>query len=572
MATPLRSRTGWKLSQDLLYTWDQLDGDYASFKAQHSELTTYLLPNAGRFFASDNTGVKRTRSIYDNTPTRALRTLGAGLMAGATSPARPWMRLAANDRELNQQTDVERWLQRATDRVLATVAGSNIYRVLHGCYEDLGGYGTGVFLLTADERTVVHAYPLTCGEYRLAQDFQGNVNVCYRKFQRTAVEVVREFGIDRVSEATRRNVEQGNKHAKVTIVHAIEPRYHRDADKLDDLNMPFLSVYYEEGQTADHILRESGYKRFPVLAPRWSVGGSDVYGYGPGMEAIGDIKSLQHQQLRKAQGIDQQTDPALQVPSNLKEREVQRFPGGITHVDAPGSQSGVRPLFEVRIELDHLLEDIRDIRERIRSSFSADLFLMLAMADSNARMTATEVAERHEEKLIQLGPVLERLQTELLQPLVRIVFEELLERGDLPEPPAELVGAELRVEFLGMLAQAQRAIAVTALERALQITGGVAQAKPEILDNIDADALWNEITDMLGVPASISMPDDMRDKLRSARAAAQNAQAQTALQEQQSKTASNLASAASNGDSTRLSDVISLFSGYDQPAPRAVGV
>lgn len=564
-----RKTTGLTLSEELQTTWSALDSEYAGYRSQHQDLTTYLLPNSGRFYEQDNTGQKRTSKIYDNTASRALRTLGAGLMAGATSPARPWMSLAAVDRELGMMTEVERWLEQASQRILSVCSQSNVYRALHQCYEDLGGFGTAAFIIVEDEKTVVHCHYLTCGEYRLAVNWKGEVDTCYRRFQRTVGQVIEEFGREKVTTEVREAYDNGEIHRKITLLHVIEPRRLRDWGKTDNLNMPWKSVYLIVGAESDHVLRESGFKRFPVLAPRWSVSGADVYGYGPGMEAYGDIRTLNHRQYRLAWAIDQQVDPSLQVPTGLKDRDVNRFPGGVTHLDSPAQTAGVRRLFEVNIELAPLLEDIRDIRQRINSSFFADLFLMLANTDTS-KMTAREVAERHEEKMIQLGPVLERMHTELLQPLVMFIFTRLLDIGEIPPPPQELAGEEIRIELLGLLAQAQRAVELTSMERAFQVAGEVGNAKPEILDNIDADAVWNQITDMLGVPATVTLPARQRDELRKARAAAQNAQAQASLAEQQAKTAQTLSSTPTTGD-TALSDVISLFSGYDQPAPQAVG-
>ena len=90
----------------------------------------------------------------------------------------------------------------------------------------------------------------------------------------------------------------------------------------DDKNMAYGSYYFEQGADDNKLLRESGFKSFPAVVPRWGLSGGDIYGNSPGMEALGDIKQLQHEQLRKAQGIDYQTKPPLQVPAHLKNRDV----------------------------------------------------------------------------------------------------------------------------------------------------------------------------------------------------------------------------------------------------------
>lgn len=547
--------------------WTQLDAEFSTWSTHAQEISSYLLPRNGRFCATDrNRGDKRHNKIHDNTGTRSLRVLGAGLMAGATSPARPWFRVVTSYPELNRLYNVERWLGEVSELILRVFAKSNVYRVLHMMYEELGAFGTAAALLVEDDDGVIHLQPLTYGSFRLGTNYKGQVDTCYRTFSKTVHELVTEFGFDACSKDVQELWNNGFIDKHIEVRHVIEPRRKRNPAAGDNLNMPWKSVYYEVGREEDVFLYESGFERFPVLAPRWSTAGDDTYGHSPGMEALGDIKQLQHEQLRKAQGIDFKTMPPQLAPPEMKGQEVKWVPGGLVHVSATSPQQTIRSAFESKMELDHLLLDIQDVRERIRGSFFADLFLMLTFQNTSAqKMTATEVAERHEEKLIQLGPVLERLHTELLSPLVQLTFEALDARGMLPELPEEMIDVDLSLEFVSMLAQAQRAIGVTGIERALLIAGGVAGAKPDILDNLDEDALWTELTSMIGVPPRISRSPEARAKIRKAKLDAQAAAAQTALQEQQSKAVKNVADAQAAAPNNALRDVMSMFSGYDQP-------
>ena len=106
----------------------------------------------------------------------------------------------------------------------------------------------------------------------------------------------------------------------MTVIHAIEPRADRDPNKRDDRNMAWKSVYVESGADETRTLRESGYRSFPALCPRWALAGGDIYGNSPAMEALGDVRQLQHEQLRKAQGIDYKSNPPLQLPVSAKTR------------------------------------------------------------------------------------------------------------------------------------------------------------------------------------------------------------------------------------------------------------
>ena len=553
---------------DLLTRWGHLRAERATWWSHWQEITTYLLPRNGRYFEQDrNKGHRRHNSIYDNTGTRALRTLGAGMMAGATSPARPWFRLGTADPDLNRFTPVKLWLNDVTERMQLVFQKSNTYRTLHSVYEELGAFGTAGSIVLPDPKTAIHHYPVTIGEYAIATDYQGRVNTLYREFQKTVGETVREFGYKKCSTSVKNLYDRGSLDQWITIIHAIEPRDDRERDfkKKDNMNMAYKSCYFEQGGDGEDVLRESGYKEFPAVIPRWSIAGGDIYGNSPGMEALGDIKQLQHEQLRKAQGIDYQTKPPLQVPSYMKNRDVDSLPGGVTFID--GQQGKIETAFNVNLNLNHLLADIQDVRQRINGSFYADLFLMLANA-TDTRMTATEVAERHEEKLLMLGPVLERLHNELLDPLIDNTFNRMLEVGLIPPAPEELQGMELNVEFVSMLAQAQRAIGTNSVDRYVNSMGMVAQMKPDVLDKLDSDAWADGYADMLGVDPKLIVAGERVAKIRQERAMAQQQAAQAEAEQRAVDNAVKL-NDSKTGDPSMM-DMMNQFSGYNSPSPLEV--
>ena len=544
-----------------LARWGYLKTERSSWFSHWNEISTRLMPRAGRFFVQDrNKGNKRHNQIYDSSATQALSILAAGMMSGMTSPARPWFRLTTGGDDLDSYQPVKIWLDQVTRLMLKIFQGSNTYRALHSMYEELGGFGTAASIMVPDFRSVIHHHPLTAGEYAITTDWRGDVATLYREFQKTVGQIVKEFGYKACSPTVQNLYDRGNLEAWVTIIHAIEPRADRDPSKNDPQNMAWKSVYFEIGGNQQHCLRESGFKRFPALVPRWVVRGGDIYGESPAMTALGDINQLQHQQLRKAQGIDYKTRPPLQAPTSMKNRDVEMLPGGITYVDSANPHGGIRSAFEVNIDLQHLLGDIRDVRERIRSCFFADLFMMLAN-QTDTRMTATEVAERHEEKLLMLGPVLERLQNELLDPLIENTFDAIMEAGIAPPAPDELQGRPLNVDLIGMLAQAQRAVGTNSIDRFVGNLGAVAQFKPEVLDRFDSDR-WAEVySDSLSLDPQIIVPRDQAQAIREQRAQAQAQAQQAALAEQQASTAQKLASAKTDQPNA-LTDATRAFQGY----------
>lgn len=552
--------------QRLLSRKSALINERSSWVPHWKEISEYQQPRAGRFFASDrNRGDKRANNILDNTAVFGARTLAAGMMSGMTSPARPWFRLEIQDKELMEYGRVKTWLHESATLLRAIFAASNTYRSLHTIYEELGLFGTAADIVLPDFENVIHHYPLTVGEYSLAVNHKGQVDTLCREFQMTTGQMVSQFGIEKVSRAVADLFRKGTYDQWVDVVHMIEPRLNRDTGKLDGKNKRFASIYMEPGKDqVDKFLSESGFDNFPVLAPRWVVTGNDIYGTSPGMECLGDVKQLQHQQLRKGQAIDYMVNPPLQVPTKYKEAARARLPGGVFYVDSVSNNAGVRSAFEVRLDLQHLGLDIQDVRERIRSSYYSDLFLMM-QGDTRSGITATEVAERHEEKLLMLGPVLERLQNELLSPLIDMTFNYAAQAGILPEIPPEIQGMDLKVEFISVLAQAQRAVASQGVDRLMGMVGQLAALSPGVLDKIDFDQVVDDYGDMFGVNPKIIIPDDVVAENRQAKAEAMRAQQTAANMPAVVDTLKNAGDVNTQG----VQDVMNMFQGYNTPSPAA---
>ena len=554
--------------QRYMKRWSMLRAERATWLPDYRDLVDYVAPLSGRFFYTDaNKGnkVQRQKKVYDTTAKRSLNVLAAGLMAGMTSPARPWFRLALGDKALMERHEVKIWLQEVTDQMREVFARSNTYRALHQMYYELGAFGTSASVVMPDFDNVIHLYPLTIGEYCLATNEKGVVNTMYREFNMTVGQMVSQFGLDNCSMMVRQQYERGNVDQWVPVHHVVEPRTGRDVTKRDNRNMKFKSVYYELGGQIDpnKLLSESGYKRFRALAARWNVTGNDVYGTGPGHDALPDIRQLQFEQLRKGQAIDYQVQPPLAVPAQLREAGVNRLPGGVQFVDSVGPENTIRSMFEVNLNLQHLMESIYDIRTRIKSNFYEDLFLMLAN-DTRSGITATEVAERHEEKLLMLGPVLERLHNELLDPLIDSTFEALAEAGALPPAPPVLRGMDINVEYVSVLAQAQRAVGLASYDRAIATVGAIAGATqdPTVWDKLDTDQIVDEYTDALGLPPRTVRSDEQVAAMRAARAKKQQAAETMAAAQSMADTAAT----ASQVDPAKLQDVMGMFSGYGTPS------
>lgn len=543
----------------------------SSYDSHMQEIADFLLPRAVRLDESNkNKGaVSDFNSIIDETGTQAHGVLEAGLMAGMTSPARPWVKLATPDRDLMEFGPVKTWLSKVTLKMLAIFSKSNTYRAFRSSYGQLGAFGTAANVVIDNYDNVLHNFPLAWGSYALGVSHLGTVDTLCRVFTRTAEQLVAEFGYDNCSQTVKNMYDTGKYTSEVPVIHIIEPRRDRDYKSPLSRHMAFRSCYIEAGRDSENqYLRESGFREFPAITPRWLVDGDDTYASRwPGALALGSIKQLQQEQRQKSTAIDYKVEPPLGVPTSLKNQDVDRLPGGVTYIDT-NTQNGIRSLYEVNLDLNHLLADIGDVRDRINKSFFVDLFKMIAN-DTRSNVTAREIAERHEEKLLMLGPVLESLHNEMLQPFVEITFAKMLRAGLFApgtelEPPPELQGQELDIEFISTLAQAQRAVGVGSVDRLIGTIGSLGNIKPDVLDKLDADQAVDVYADMLGVDPSLIVADKDVALIRQNRQAQQQAQAMAAMA-QPMKDMASAAQIASETDVEGLQTAASAFSGYMIP-------
>ncbi|HID1049883.1 portal protein [Klebsiella pneumoniae] len=518
------------LKEQLQKQQAQLTNDRSSFDPHWRELSDFINPRGSRFLVTDvNRDDRRNTKIVDPTATLAARTLSSGMMSGITSPARPWFKLATPDPDMMDYGPVKLWLEVVQRRMNEVFNKSNIYQSLPLLYASLGNYSTGAMAVLEDDSDVIRTMMFPIGSYYMANSARGSVDTCFRKFSMTVRQLVMEFGLNNVSDSVKGMWDSGNYESWIEVIHAVYPNIDRDTAKLNSKNKPVKSVYYEVGGDSDKVLRESGFDEFPIMAPRWEVNGEDVYGSScPGMIALGQVKALQLEQKRKSQLIDKATNPPMVGPSSLRNQRVSLLPGDITYIDQVTGQDGFKPAYLVNPNTADLLADIQDTRQIINSAYFVDLFMMLQNINTRS-MPVEAVIEMKEEKLLMLGPVLERLNDECLNPLIDRTFSIMARKNLLPPPPDVLQGMPLRIEYISVMAQAQKSIGLSSLSSTVGFIGQLAQAKPEALDKLNVDQAIDAFAEMSGVSPTVIVPQEQVEQVREQRAQQQQQQQMVAM-------------------------------------------
>ena len=548
----------------------ELELERATFLSHWRELSDYVLPRRARFTVTDNNkGDRKNQKIVDSTATLAVRTLKSGMMSGVTSPARPWFRLTTPDYTLAENGAVKDWLYLVSQRMTSVFLKSNLYNILPIIYGDMGTFGTAAMYVEEDMEDVLRFQAFPIGSYMISNNAKGKIDVFVREFRLTVRQVVEKFGMklpngqmdwSNFSDMVRSQYEANQMETWIDIIHIIRPNQDYDPSKLNSKFKKYASCYYERGTSGNQsygsnssydekYLSEKGYDYFPVLCPRWGLTGEDVYGTDcPAMDALGDIKQLQLGEKRGMQAIDKMINPPMVAPNSMKTSKATILSGDITYVDVREGMQGFRPAHEVNIRTAELEGKQAQVRERIRRAFYEDLFLMLAQSDRRT-ITAREIDERHEEKLLALGSVLEQINQDLLDPLIDIAFDIMIRQGFIPEAPRELQGAPLKVEYISIMAQAQKLIGLGGIERFFMFANQVAQMSPESLDKIDLDQALDVYGDLTSLQPKIVRTDDQVAEIRAMRAKQQQAMQEAQMIQQGAGAAKSLSETKLDGNS-----------------------
>lgn len=480
-----------------------------------SDLAEFILPRRSIWLTQSTGGNPNPNSmtrgrpintaIADPTATYAVRVCASGLMSGLASPSRPWFKMIPGIKEVELDQAARTWLDTTEARIYTVISGSNFYNSFAQECEDLVVFGTGPNIIYEDERDLIRLYNPAVGEYYLSTDATNRIDGLYRLFVMTNAQIVGFFGIENCPQDVQKAwTEKGNQlDVERQIAHAIEPNF--DVSGFGKLPGKFTwrEVYWVYGAASTKPLSKRGFVDQPFTSARWSIQSNDAYGRSVGMDVLPDVMQLQVMTRRMAEAIEKQVRPPLIGSMELKNKPTSTLPGHLTYVSNMGPGQGIRPIYEVQPDVNAMAANILQIEQRIQKGFFNDLFLMLENQPTADRMTAYEVAQKMQEKLQVLGPVIESLLTDSLKPKLKRIYAIMKRKGMIDEPPPSLQGIPLDIEFVSMLALAQKGAATGGIERLMGLVGNMSAIYPTAKDLVDSDEIVREYNELLGNPEKV---------------------------------------------------------------------
>lgn len=505
---------------------DKLLGERKIWETHWQDCADYVLPRKNSITRIAQPGEKKGFDLFDSTAVQANELLAGALHGMLTNPTTFWFELSTGDEKLDDKDAIKKWLQ-ATSTVMHTVLNnSNFQTEIHETYLDLTTFGTSGLSIEDDQEFHVRFGARHISEIVVEENNKGVIDTVYRTFKWTPKQIVQEFGDDALKLKEVREKYEANSSEKMEIIHVIMPRNQEGmAEELTKIpkGLPWASRYVLKHTKED--ITESGFHEWPFPVSRWTKSSGEQFGRSPTMKVLADVKMVNKMMETTLKGAQKAIDPPLQLPDDGFIMPLKTTPGGINYYRS-GSGDRIEPLFsDTRIDFGYQAVD--DVRKRIKEGYYVDIFQLA----QGPQMTATEVNQRTEEKMRLLGPVLGRLQSELLQPLISRVFFILLRKGVIDKKlvPAELSGKSLVVRYSSLVARAQRTSEGDNFTRAMQTVQPLIQLDPSVMDNLDTDQTFRFILDTYGSPHKLLKDVKDRDKIRDARAKAQ----QDAVQQQQ---------------------------------------
>lgn len=505
---------------------EQLDRRLTSLKAvrqdyedEWRDIARFAQPARSRFLTSskDKGTIRRQRNsrLLDPHGIEAFRTLTNGMTSGLSSASRPWFTLRMSDAEADEMPDARAWLSEVERLMYAFLARTNFYGAVKAGYAELGLFGTEACVMVEDMRYGAVCHALTAGEYWIASNDGQVPDTLYRWCPMTVRQLVMAFGKS-VSPSIMNSYDKGDYQRQVDTYHAIEPSTEHDPMRFG--SKPWRSVYWDPNDSrsgSDGILRKSGFDEQPFWSPRWDVIGGDTYGVSPGMEALPALRELQMQAKRRNEAIDAMVKPEKILPPNVR---LTGEPGRTVTASGVDKDQIIVPYQMPYQAVAAIGEEMDKCRMQIDGLSYADLFNAITNMRGVQPRNVEEIASRNEEKLTQLGPVIERVSNEKLEVAIDRTFGIMLRGGMLPPAPDSLKGQEIKVEFVSVLSQMQRMVGIGQIERTASFVGNLAGVFPSAVDKLDVDEMIDEYAYRAGAPAKMIRATADVEKDRAARA------------------------------------------------------
>lgn len=499
------------------------------------DIQHYVVPYRGEFFmdlTSEHQQRFKRREIYDGTAPNAANLLASQMQGTMTSASHRWFGLRFRNDDLNHDTEAKQWLEECEERVWQALIDSDFFTEAAEVYLDLVSFGTSVIMMEEEGEGVVWsgldftALPMMDTYFEM--DSRGRPTAIFRNIRYTTENILRRFP-DIDEKELKLDKSATDVEARHKVIFAV---YYREPDEIGaDSGVGTGGLIPPEQRPVGYkyvlkssgtVLEEGGYYQFPAMVVRWQKVAGSRWGYAPAMICISDVKQLNEVVAHTSEARAKAIDPPYVTTQRGVIGDLDLESGGLTLVT---DMDQLAPLLPAS-DFSQAIEERLRLQQSIRQAFYLD---WLDLKES-PQMTATEVHARRENQRRLMGPVVGRIQSDFLEPLIINTFEILGRNNQLPPQPEVTVGSEMDIEYTGELARAQKAEVAMGIQSWLGAILEMGQMKPNVMDIPNWDQAIKDLGLQRGVPASLILTDDQIEELRQARAEQEKLRQQIEMQ------------------------------------------
>src|SRR3990167_9381587 len=518
--------------EELVSRWKKLNGDKSQWHSLWDDLARVMLPRRLGFTTQTVDGDRRTDDIFDGTPMQAARSLSNAIGGMIRPEGLPKVEMKTDDESLNDLDEVKNWLSDAEEKMRSGFNNPHArFRQASGeTDQDLVVFGTAVmFVSEAPKQNRLFFQSLHLKDATPFGGETGAAEGMFLKRKLTARQLVSRFGIEKLSERSQ-EIAKKTSDDKIEVLHIVIPRKEAKTRPLFSKDLAFADIWLEID--AKHLLSEAGFHEFPFIVPRWDTSSGEDYGRSPGMIALPDADTLQAMGETILIAGQRAADPPLFAPNDGSFDAVNSFPGGLSYYDVETAVAmRGNPFFP--LETGANLPISRDMQQDTRLQIMAAFFKnVLNLPVEGPQMTATEVNQRKEEFIREIGPIFGRLETDYTAPMVERAFMIMLRGGAFLPIPEVLQGENIRFEYESPVKRIRQQIEAASARIWVQEALAIGQVRPDVIDLVNFDEYGRFTAEALGIPRKLVNGKEQVQQIRDQRQEALQAQQQAmALQE-----------------------------------------
>lgn len=457
-------------------------------------------------------GQKKMDRVFDSTAINSTQRFANRMQSGIFPPQRKWCRLEpGSDIPQDRQAEAQLALDTYSDKLFDTLKQSNFDIAIGEFLLDLS-VGTAVMMVQPGDDTMpVNFVPVPQYLVSFEEGANGKVDNVYRRMRIKGEALQRQWPDIKIPQALQIQIDN-KPEEEIELV---------EATLLDQKRGDYCYHVIHKKSKTELLYKRMDYS--PWVVSRYSKVAGEIYGRGPLITALPDIKTLNKVKeltLKNASiniaGVYTAADDGVLNPNTI-----QIKPGAIIPVARNGGPQGesLRPLprsgdFNLtQLEINELTQSIKRIL----------LDESLPPENMSAR-SATEVVERMKELSQNLGSAFGRLINETMIPLVSKMLEVMDERGIITLP-LKVNGLEVKISPVAPLAMAQN---MDDIQNVLQYAQIAQQAGPEGAMSIKVGDMLDYVAEKLGVPQKLRPTPQERQMMQQ-----QMQQQAMAMQQQQ---------------------------------------